>query len=131
MTPTNCWTRTAAVDGLIQAAKEIHMYKVIVDSIGKVHRGYNLEEARRQFNAYSDASQTYEGMTGGKNVVMTQDGHLIHEFRPDPEVTPPTDAEICGLALQVLMGYGLEDDGVEAGERLISELGGTNAADNS
>ena len=44
--------------------------------------------------------------------------------RGNPEFTPPTEAEVCDLSLQVLIAHGLENDGIEAIERLINALKG-------
>lgn len=97
-------------------------YEVIVGNIGTVYAGPNRTEALETYKTYVDTS-TRPGRAEGEVSFMV-DGELEFWFDITPEEQIPTAEQYKVLqALRILMDHGLEDDGVEAVNRLLARMG--------
>ncbi len=62
-------------------------YELLVGNLGIVYEGDNLDRAIELFQAYAERSLLGSGRGAGEPVVlMTSDGHVLHEYTPaDPD----------------------------------------------
>jgi hypothetical protein len=109
--------------------KEVRKYEVIVGNIGTVYAGSDRTKALDTYREYVDQSSSRVGRAGGEEVNFLIDGNL--EFWWDGEIgttpadppAPTADQYRVIKARETLASYGLEDDGIEAIDRLLANMG--------